>query len=421
MFFLNVIYGMPALAVGTMFLITRIWDAVNDPIMGYIADRTRTRWGSYRPWAFFATIPMGVFLVMTFTVPGFDGAGKIIWAYIAYIFFTMSNTASIIPLGSMLAVLTPEYEERSVLASFREFGSAIGNLSTAIIVPAMLAGFSKTNAGEAGSYQLTAVVLSIICFLVLWFTFLNTKERVKPPKNPVSFFNSFKTLKGNVPGFCLIFAFFFISMITCLRQIWNMYYAIFYLNNERAAGLLLQIMSFAPFLLLYFIPKLTLKFGKKYMMIIGSGCFAAGGALFLIGGSNLPIIFAASFITGWGQVLTFSGMWGSLPDAADYGEYVSGVRAPGLVYALANFMLKLSMSIGGLLAGIVLTSIGFDESTPIQTVTAQNGIYLFNGVAIIILAVLIVLCMLPYKLTQAKLDEVSKELLGRRAADEAKT
>ena len=192
--YFNLVVGLNAGVITTIMLIARVWDAINDPLMGIIADHTRSRWGSYRPWAFFATIPMGIFLVLTFTNVGLTGAAKAVYCGAMYILFGMSNTASLIPLGSMANVLTDSNQERAVLGSFREFGSSIGNLAGSIAVPAIVTAFINSGMGEARGYQLTAVVLSILCFVFLGITFFTTKERIEPPKNPVSFIASLKVL-----------------------------------------------------------------------------------------------------------------------------------------------------------------------------------------------------------------------------------
>jgi sugar (glycoside-pentoside-hexuronide) transporter len=409
MFFLNIVVGIPALTVGAMFLIARIWDAINDPIMGYIADRTRSRWGSYRPYAFFATIPMGILLYLTFTFPGLGASGKLVWAYITYILFTMANTAGIIPLGSMINVITADYEERGVLGTFREFGSSIGNLTASVIIMGLV-GFFGARVGEAASYSYTSIVLSILCFVILLGTFLNTKERVPPPKETIGFFKAFKALKGNGPCFSLFIAFFFVGMFIMMRQMWNMYYVSFYLQNDKMQGLLLMFMALGPFLIMYFLPNLIRKWGKRNMFLLGCVTIVISGIFFLVAQKNTALVIIASFIAGWGQVMTFTAVWSMLPDASDYGAYKNNVKAPGLIYALGNFMFKLSMSLSGMLAGVLLTIINFDQAAKIQTEAVTAGIYWFNGLTIIIFGILGAIAILAYKLTPEKSKEIAAAL-----------
>lgn len=412
--YFNLVVGLNAGVIATIMLIARVWDAINDPLMGIIADHTRSRWGSYRPWAFFATIPMGIFLVLTFTNVGLTSTAKVIYCGAMYILFGMSNTASLIPLGSMANVLTDSNQERAVLGSFREFGSSIGNLAGSIAVPAIVTAFIKSGMGEARGYQLTAVVLSILCFVFLGITFFTTKERIEPPKNPVSFIASLKVLKGNVPGICIILFFFFITTAIITRQMFNAYYGIYVLGNEGLGNSLLMVMSIAPFFLLYFIPRIAAKWGKKFQLVLGCAVIIIGAILFYLAGANGPMNLIASFIIGWGQVLTFSGTWSIIPDAADYGEYKNNVHAPGAMYAIANFGLKMGMTMASTLLGWGLMASGFDQTAAVQAAGVANGLRIFNAVSLIIPIVCALLVLIPYKLTAEKSKEISEVLAQRR-------
>lgn len=412
--YFNLVVGLNAGVIATIMLIARVWDAINDPLMGIIADHTRSRWGSYRPWAFFATIPMGIFLVLTFTNVGLTSTAKVIYCGAMYILFGMSNTASLIPLGSMANVLTDSNQERAVLGSFREFGSSIGNLAGSIAVPAIVTAFIKSGMGEARGYQLTAVVLSILCFVFLGITFFTTKERIEPPKNPVSFIASLKVLKGNVPGICIILFFFFITTAIITRQMFNAYYGIYVLGNEGLGNSLLMVMSIAPFFLLYFIPRIAAKWGKKFQLVLGCVVIIIGAILFYLAGANGPMNLIASFIIGWGQVLTFSGTWNIIPDAADYGEYKNNVHAPGAMYAIANFGLKMGMTMASTLLGWGLMASGFDQTAAVQAAGVANGLRIFNAVSLIIPIVCALLVLIPYKLTAEKSKEISEVLAQRR-------
>ncbi|MCR5785835.1 MAG: glycoside-pentoside-hexuronide (GPH):cation symporter [Eubacterium sp.] len=418
-FFFNVILGISAVTVGTIMLISRIWDAINDPLMGMIADRTRTRWGVYRPWAFFATIPMGLFLVLTFTDFHLGMTGRIIVAAITYIGFGMSNTASIIPLGSMVNVLTADYNERSQLGSFREFGSAIGNTLTSIIVPAILSLCAARGLEGASSYTVTAIVLGLFTVAVLALTFFNTKERIEPPKENVSLIKSFGTLKGNAPAWSLIFAFFFVCGYSVFRNTMNAYYGVYYLEND-AYPFLLTVMAIAPFFILYFIPGITAKIGKRNTFIIGCALIAVSGAIFMIAKTNMTMNYVAAFVAGWGQVLSFSSTWSMIPDAADYGEWKNGVRAPAFIYSLVNFSLKLSMSIFALVISFGLAHFGFDQAQTTQSDMAINGIYLLNSVPMIAVGILAIICILPFKINAEEAEKIQIELQKRHAKEDSK-
>lgn len=412
--YFNLVVGLNAGIIATIMLIARVWDAINDPLMGVIADRTRSRWGSYRPWAFFATIPMGIFLILTFTNVGLTGGAKVIYCAAMYILFGMSNTASLIPLGSMANVLTDSSQERAVLGTFREFGSSIGNLAGSVLVPMIVTGFISSGMGEAKGYQLTAVVLSVLCFIFLAITFVTTKERIEPPKPEGNILKSFLVLKGNVPGICIILFFFFITTAIITRQMFNTYYGMFVLGNEGLGNSLLMVMSIAPFFIMYFIPKIAAAKGKKFQLVLGCVVIIVGAVLFFIANTNPTLNLIASFIVGWGQVLTFSGCWSTIPDTADYGEYKNGTHAPGAMYALANFGLKMGMTMASTLLGWGLVASGFDQTAAVQAAGVASGLRVFNAISLIIPTVLALLCLIPYKLTADKSKEVALTLSARR-------
>lgn len=414
-FFFNTIVGIPAMTVGTIFMVARVWDAINDPMMGIIADRTRTRWGSYRPWAFFATIPMCVLLTLCFAGPNLSTMGaKVAWCAVTYILFGMANTASIIPLGSMLNALTPDYNERAVLGTFREFGSSVGNCLTSIVVPAVVTLGVGIGLGEIHSYTLAAFLMGLLAIVVLGFTFFNTKERVQPEEQ-TGFFASFKALKGNTPAVCIIFFYFFLNFAIIGRQMFNAYYAIYYLGAPALVGTLMTAMALAPFLMMWFVPTLAKKWGKRNYMILGCGFCILSGLIFAVGKTSIAAAYISAFVLGLGQNLTYSGVWATLPDCADYGEYKNGVHAPGFIFSVAQFGMKLAMSLVSVIVSAVLTSVGFVETATEQTAGALNGIYMFNWISIAGFCVLSLLCLIPYKLTESKMDEVREELAKRRA------
>lgn len=413
--YFNLVVGLNAVVISTIMLIARVWDAINDPMMGVIADRTRTRWGSYRPYAFFATIPMGIFLTLTFTNTGLTGAAKAVYCAVMYICFGMSNTASLIPLGSMATVLTDDNQERAVLGTFREFGSSIGNLAGSILVPMIVTAFINSGMGEAKGYQLTALVLSILCFVFLGITFFTTEERITPPEPEKNILKSFLVLKGNVPGICIVLFFFFISTAIITRQMFNTYYGNFVLGNSSLGNNLLVVMSIAPFFIMYFIPKIAAKWGKKSQLLIGCAVVIVGGILFYLSGTNAVMNLVSSFVVGWGQVLTFSGVWSTIPDTADYGEYTNGVHAPGAMYSIANFGMKIGMTMASTLLGWGLVASGFDQTAAVQAEGVAEGLRIFNSVSLIVPTVCAMLVLIPYKLTAQKSEEVREALEQRRS------
>lgn len=405
-FFLNTVYGMSAVTIGNIFLVARIWDAINDPLMGMLADRTRSRWGSYRPWMFFGSIPVAIFAALCFCQFDFGDTGKIIWVAVVYICFGMSNTASCVPYGAMTTVLTTDYNERSVLGMVRELGSTVGNLSVTYLAPVLLAALSTVT---RHSYAFTELILGVCAIGWLGICFAGTKEREIPPKSEGNVFKSFKVLKSNVPAICLCLYFLIIDIFYMLRFSFNVYYTEYYLQNPNGA-LILTFMAFSPLLLLFFVPNICKRIGKRNQLILGAVLVALSGLITFFAGHNMPLNYLGGFVSGWGQTLAFSGIWASVADVADYGEFKNGVHAPGVMYSVLSFAMKLGTSVSSYVIAFILSLIAFDNTAAVQTEAVQNGIHSGMSWGIVIVGVLAVFAILPYSLSEKKMAEVRAKL-----------
>ncbi|HPR61799.1 MAG TPA: MFS transporter, partial [Prolixibacteraceae bacterium] len=176
------VFGIPAAVAGTMFLLTRIWDTANDPIMGIIGDRTNTRWGKFRPYLLWVSVPFAIIGVLLFTTPNLGITGKIVYAYISYTIMMMAYTAINVPYASLLGVMTAKSEERTSLASYRMVFAFGGSLLVVAMFQPLVDWFSKSIKPES-AYQLTMVVIGAIVVVFFFFTFLWTCERITPPKS----------------------------------------------------------------------------------------------------------------------------------------------------------------------------------------------------------------------------------------------
>ena len=178
LFFYTDIFGIPAAAVGTLFLLARIWDAVNDPLMGAVADRTKSKYGRFRPWIKWTAIPFGVLAVLMFTTPDLSVNGKIIYAYVTYILMMMIYTANNIPYGALSGVMTSDSVERTSLNSYR---FVLGQSAALMVQGATLPLIAFFGMGDkALGYQLTMALFALIAIGMFYVTFYTTKERIIP-------------------------------------------------------------------------------------------------------------------------------------------------------------------------------------------------------------------------------------------------
>lgn len=175
------VFGISAAAVSLLLLVSRIWDGINDPIVGILADRTKSRWGRYRPWILFGMFPLGIFTVLTFWAhPEFSSSGKLVYAYVTYFFLSFFNTVVIVPHASLISTMTQDPNERSKLAGMRMAFGFIGNTIVGILVIKMVPYFGQGN--NVKGYLFTAFIMAFALAIPMFILdFSGTKEVVNPP------------------------------------------------------------------------------------------------------------------------------------------------------------------------------------------------------------------------------------------------
>ena len=213
MYYYTDIFGIPAAAVGTLFLVSRIWDAINDPMMGAVADRTKSKYGKFRPWVKWTAIPFGIMAVLMFTTPDFSVQGKIIYAYITYIGMMMIYTANNIPYGALSGVMTADSVERTSLNSYRfVLGQSAALMVQALTLP-LIAFFGAGN--KAAGYQMTMGLFAIIAIGMFYVTFYSTKERIEPVQTEATpLKDDLKDLFSNKP-WVILFVMGLVTFISC--------------------------------------------------------------------------------------------------------------------------------------------------------------------------------------------------------------
>ena len=231
-FFYTDVFGLSPASVSLMFLITKIWDAVNDPMMGIISDRTKTRWGKFRPYILWFAIPFGIMGVLTFTTPNISTTGRLIYAYITYTLLMMLYTVVNVPYSALMGVMTPNSEERTVLSQFRFIAAFIATtfVQLATVWLVIKIGGSKTS---PFGWQWAMGILSTLAVILLFITFATTKERVQPPKGQKTpFSQDIKDLLTNLPWVLIGFASVFQLIYIVIRGGAIMYYFDYFVKME---------------------------------------------------------------------------------------------------------------------------------------------------------------------------------------------
>lgn len=424
------VFGIPAAAAGTMFLVTRIWDTANDPIMGIIGDRTNTRWGKFRPYLLWIAAPFSIVGILLFTTPDLSVNGKIVYAYITYTLMMMAYTAINVPYASLLGVMTAKSDERTSFASFRmvfAFGGSL--LVVAIFQPTVDFFNNIVDVGVEVSYQLTMVVIGIIAVGFFLLTFSWTRERIKPPKNQESSLKEdFKNLLGNIPWFVILGAGVMTLIFNSVRDGVAMYYFKYYVIDETAVSIFSATFAYSTLYLflgqaanmlgVIMAKPVSARIGKRKTFMYAMFMAAALSVVFYFcDRENYVFIYLLQALISFCAGIIFPLMWSMYADAADYSQYKTGRRATGLVFSASSMSQKLGWTLGGSITLWLLAFFGF-EANVAQTPDTIEGIKYMMSFVPAVAAVISGGIMIFYKLSDNRMDEIIAELERRREAEE---
>ena len=237
MIFYTDIFGLPAAMVGTMFLVTRIWDSVFDPIVGVIADRTSSRWGKFRPYLLYLAIPFALIGVLTFYTPPFGDVGKLVYAYLTYSLMMMVYSGINVPYASLLGVMSPDPKERNTLSTYRMMFAYLGSFIALLLFMPMVncfSGGSSDIADQQFAWTMAVVVIAVMCAVLFLGCFAWTKERVKPINDrKTSLKEDIRDLFHNKPWWILFGAGVATLVFNSVRDGAAVYYFKYYILEEQ--------------------------------------------------------------------------------------------------------------------------------------------------------------------------------------------
>jgi glycoside/pentoside/hexuronide:cation symporter, GPH family len=422
------VFGISAAAMGTMLLVTRIFDAANDPLMGVIADRTNTRWGKFRPYIAGLAVPFAVAGVLTFTTPDLSPSGKLVYAYVTYMLLMVLYTAVNVPYSALMGVITPNAMERTEVSSYRFVAAFVGQTivnSSALALVVMLG-----SGNEQRGWQLTMVVFGVIGVLLLFGTFALTRERVMPGgQRQGRISEDLRDLTRNVPWLLIAGATVFQLTFIVMRGSATPYFFRYFVQDQQLVlfgatidlGYVAFTSAFATLSgIATLIGAIATKFVVKRMEKKNTyATFLMGSALvsvlfFFVSPENVILIFALGMISSYffGSVSVLQ--WAIYTDTADYGEWKFGRRATALIMAASLFALKLGVTFGGAAVGFILASYGFMEGGVAQSESAVTGIRLLMSVFPAVFGVLGGALMLFYPLKDRMMVTIEDELAASR-------
>ena len=389
LYFYTDILEISAAAAAGVLLVARVVDALTDPIMGAIAERTNTRWGRLRPYLLLGAIPLGVITVLTFTVPDLDESGRVLWAYATYIGFGILYTVVTIPYSALTASLTNDYQERTQLSTWRMAFAFAGAGVVTVGVPALVPLFET----EALGYQVVMSLFALVATGLLVLAFFSTEEVVKPPaQQKLHWRDSMQAVFSNGPLMVVIGLFTLGMLSFTVRQTVTIYYFTYNVGRPDLIGLFFGLGLVVMFVGLPFVPRLAARFGK-------SGAIQLGAIFTIVScvGFYLTPASEHAWVIFWGCLVALGGApvavlgWAMIPDTVEYAQWKHGKRADGAVYSSASFFQKLGKAVGGAGVALALSAVGYvanQEQTP-QTLEAIKQLLTFVPIVLMSLAIVL--------------------------------
>ena len=415
------IVGLAPAIVSIVFMIAKIWDAINDPMLGNIADRhMHKKFGRYRPWILFGTPILAVLSIIMFRVPNLDSNGlKIAFVTITYILAGMAFTGVNIPYMSMQATLTTNIKSRISLSSMKSVFTCIGTLVMNLIAMPVILWFSKIDTANANGYFGAAILFTLVGVILYYITFATTKEVYYPPQAAVKvdLKTTIKYVFGNKNIIALMISLLlgYLSMFGRLGV--AVYYYIYCLGNPAMIGLLMMIPPAAGIIPQYLVPKLNVN--KKLLVYIAYAMRAITlVGLFLVDYHNLTAIIILLILHGIFQYdmgITMAYIAPTIDDA----EVRTGIRLDATVYAFVNLFLKIASALGSAIGLFIMGAMGYVANAA-QTPQGLTGINVATNIVPAIFVALAIIPFIFFKLSPETIEKNTKILNERRAKDAAK-
>lgn len=431
MIFYTDVFGLPAAVVGTLFLVTRVWDSAFDPIVGVVADRTHSRWGKFRPYLLFLAIPFSVIGVLTFVTPPFGDNGKLVYAYVTYSLMMMVYSAINVPYASLLGVMSDNPKERNTLSTYRMAFAYIGSFIALLLFMPLVnfwSGHSKEIAAQQQGWTIAVAVIAVMCALLFIGCFAFTRERVKAlHEKQAPLKEDLKDLWKNRPWWILLGAGVAALVFNSIRDGATVYYFKYFIVEEDfqtisffgvsfvLSGLYLSVGQIANIAGVILAAPVSNRIGKK-QTYMGSMAIATVLSIlfFWFDKDNLALIFTFQILISICAGSIFPLLWSMYADCTDYSELKTGNRATGLIFSSSSMSQKFGWAIGSALTGWLLSYFGF-VANEVQQAEAIQGIKMFMSFLPAAGTLLSIVFISMYPLSEKKMLEISAALKSRRA------
>lgn len=374
MFFYTDICGLDAWVVGLLFLVTRVWDSLLDPFVGLVCDRTRSRWGTFRPWLLWGALPFGLLGVLTFSMPDWSEGGRVAYAAVTYSAMMVVYSLVNVPYASLLGVISSDAQERTTLASFRMAFAAGGSILAVLLIEPLARLFGG-EAGHPGGWTTSVAVICALVVALLLATFLSTRERVRPVRSERhSVAVSLRNLMHNRPWLILAAAAICLQLFNAFRESGTVYYFKYCIGEGDSSVVLggVALTGSALFVAvgqlfnivgIIFTPALAARFGRRRALagvLLVTALLSLGFRL--AEGAGLAALLAAQALISLavGGVLPL--LWAMSADVADYAERCTDRRDTGLIFSSYSMAQKIGWSVGSAATAWILSLAGFEAN-----------------------------------------------------------
>lgn len=409
-FFYTDIFGLKPSDVALLLLLANLVDAITDPLMGLINDRYTTRWGRYRPYFLFFSIPFGISVFLTFTTPDLDYGGKLAWAYATYLFVKLMFTAVTIPYISLIGVLTDDPQERLSANGYRLFFAKIGAFLVSIVVPILAAQWGEDNLAKG--YQMSMGLMAAVAVVMFLFCFATTTERVQHSTEFQSLWKQLKILGRNDQWLVLGAVCVAGTLGYTIRNGVGAYYAKYYLGGDEklistflgtgvTAAILAMVAS--TWITKFYCKVKLFRYSQLLVGVLSVLMF------FLVGPGDTALALILYFLLSFVVDLHAPVFWSAIAEAIDYGQLKVGKRAAGLGFGGISFCQKAGIGLGGAVLGWMLSWFDYVPNVP-QSDFTLSGIALLLTVIPAVFHVLMGLFMFKYRITDAYYDDIKVKI-----------
>jgi len=421
LFFLTDVARLSPSAAASILLIVRVWDAVNDPMIGWLSDRTQSRWGRRRPWLLFGALPFGFFYFLLWLTPDFGPVGKFVYYTIVSLLLDSVYTMINVPYTALTPELTRDYDERTSLNSFRFAFSVGGTLLSAVLHPFIVGSFDDIRTGYMVSGLIWAVISTIPCFIVFAFVRERPESIASTGEPAIPFFEQVRIALSNRPYRFVIGIYLCAWLALQIVSTVLIYYMTYYLNQPGRLPLVLLAIQGTSLIFLFVWSQVCRRLDKRIVYILGASLWLIVQLIIsYLSPQQSGWVIPLAILAGAGVAVAYLIPWAMMPDVIEVDELETGQRREGIFYGFMVFLQKLGIALGIFMVGRMLDVAGYITPTdavptPVQPERVLDVVRLFMGPipAVILLASLALAWFYP--LTRSKHTELRHQLAARRA------